>query len=55
MLIRDILKEKNKGISFEFFPPKTEEGKGAFMATVKELMIYDPLYVSVTYGAGGTT
>ncbi|MFN3480988.1 MAG: methylenetetrahydrofolate reductase [Thermodesulfovibrionales bacterium] len=55
MLIRDILKERDKGVSFEFFPPKTEEGKDAFMTVVRELSAFSPLYVSVTYGAGGTT
>lgn len=55
MLIRDILKERDKGVSFEFFPPKTEEGKDAFMTVVRELRAFNPLYVSVTYGAGGTT
>ncbi|MFN3395953.1 MAG: methylenetetrahydrofolate reductase [NAD(P)H] [Thermodesulfovibrionales bacterium] len=55
MLIRDILRERDKGVSFEFFPPKTEEGKDTFMAVVRELRAFNPLYVSVTYGAGGTT
>lgn len=55
MLIRDILKERGKGVSFEFFPPKNEQGKEAFMAVVRELRSFNPLYVSVTYGAGGTT
>jgi methylenetetrahydrofolate reductase (NADPH) len=55
MLIRDILKTRSGGISFEFFPPKSEAGKDAFMGVVKELRQFDPIYVSVTYGAGGTT
>ena len=55
MLIRDILKERDSGISFEFFPPKSEEGKASFMAVIRELRAFNPLYVSVTYGAGGTT
>jgi methylenetetrahydrofolate reductase (NADPH) len=42
-------------ISFEYFPPKTEEGAVALYAAVEQLMVYDPLYMTVTYGAGGST
>jgi methylenetetrahydrofolate reductase (NADPH) len=55
MRISDKFKERKQGISLEFFPPKSIEGKDAFMKVVKDLAVYDPLYVSVTYGAGGTT
>ncbi len=55
MKISDKFKERKQGISFEFFPPKSAEGKDALMKVVKDLSAYDPLYVSVTYGAGGTT
>ncbi|MEE9524834.1 MAG: methylenetetrahydrofolate reductase [NAD(P)H] [Thermodesulfovibrionales bacterium] len=55
MKINEILKKKDRGISFEFFPPKTEEGKHGLLAVVKDLSRYNPLYASVTYGAGGTT
>lgn len=41
--------------SFEFFPPKTEQGHGALMDTLRELRELDPGFVSVTYGAGGST
>lgn len=51
----DVFKERKRGISLEFFPPKSLEGKGAFMRVVKDLGVYDPLYASMTYGAGGTT
>src|SRR6478672_8443992 len=40
--------------SFEFFPPKTEEGEANLFATLAELARLDPTFVSVTYGAGGT-
>jgi methylenetetrahydrofolate reductase (NADPH) len=53
--IDNILKNREKGISFEFFPPKTESGMGHFKEVVHGLSQYAPLYVSVTYGAGGTT
>jgi len=55
MKISTILKEKDKGVSFEFFPPKTEEAKSQFRSVVSGLSRYDPLYASVTYGAGGST
>ncbi len=41
--------------SFEFFPPKTEAGDVALRATIAELRELAPDFVSVTYGAGGTT
>ncbi|EKO79909.1 MULTISPECIES: methylenetetrahydrofolate reductase [NAD(P)H] [unclassified Leptospira] len=41
--------------SFEFFPPKTPEGDLKLMETVKELSRLDPDFVTVTYGAGGST
>jgi len=42
--------------SFEFFPPKTDEGARALLNTVADLQeVWKPDYVSVTYGAGGST
>jgi methylenetetrahydrofolate reductase (NADPH) len=55
MRISDKFKERTHGISLEFFPPKSTEGKDPFMKVVKDLRACDPFYVSVTYGAGGTT
>jgi methylenetetrahydrofolate reductase (NADPH) len=40
--------------SFEFFPPRTEEGERNLEAALEELSRMDPAFVSVTYGAGGT-
>jgi methylenetetrahydrofolate reductase (NADPH) len=40
--------------SFEFFPPKTEEGEANLAAALTELAKLDPTFVSVTYGAAGT-
>src|ERR687885_613808 len=40
--------------SFEFFPPRTEEGERNLEAALAELSRLDPTFVSVTYGAGGT-
>ena len=42
-------------VSFEFFPPKTAEGRTQLDACVTELAVIDPTFVSVTYGAGGST
>lgn len=41
--------------SFEFFPPKTEELEQKLWQTIYELEPLDPVFVSVTYGAGGST
>lgn len=55
MKITDILKKQEKGVSFEFFPPKTESGSKSLLNTLRILKKYKPLYVSMTYGAGGGT
>jgi methylenetetrahydrofolate reductase (NADPH) len=59
-LVRDIYAAKRATgkpvISFEFFPPKTEEGDRALLEkTIPALMEAKPDYCSVTYGAGGST
>jgi methylenetetrahydrofolate reductase (NADPH) len=42
-------------LSFEFFPPKTEKGFDALFRTIADLKRLDPGFVSVTWGAGGST
>ena len=55
MKIRDILSAGQRSISFEFFPPRTEEAVESLFGTIDRLKAYQPDYVSVTYGAGGST
>jgi methylenetetrahydrofolate reductase (NADPH) len=55
MRIDRILEERRPVFSFEFFPPKTDEGQRTLEQTLSELKDDQPDYVSVTYGAGGST
>ena len=55
MKIRNRLNPSNPCFSFEFFPPKTEEGVQNLLRTLETLAPLDPGFVSVTYGAGGST
>jgi methylenetetrahydrofolate reductase (NADPH) len=52
--IATLLRERPT-VSFEFFPPRTEEASATLRATVQELAPLAPSFVSVTYGAGGST
>ncbi len=53
--IADILAEKRPTFSFEVFPPKTPKGMRNLFKTIEKLAKLEPDYVSVTYGAGGST
>jgi methylenetetrahydrofolate reductase (NADPH) len=53
--IIDILDNKKTALSFEFFPPKTAVGFDNLFETIRKLQYLSPSYVSITYGAGGST
>jgi methylenetetrahydrofolate reductase (NADPH) len=55
MKISQILSQGQETFSFEFFPPKTDEGFAQLYQTIENLKPWNPGYVSVTYGAGGST
>jgi methylenetetrahydrofolate reductase (NADPH) len=55
MKIRYRLNPSNPCFSFEFFPPKTEQGFSELFQTIEDLAPLEPGFVSVTYGAGGST
>ena len=53
--IQDAFKQDGPIFSFEFFPPKSQEGEEKLWRALAELQPLQPTYVSVTYGAGGST
>jgi methylenetetrahydrofolate reductase (NADPH) len=55
MRINEILAAETPVFSFEFFPPKTEAGEQNLYKALSELRPLDPSFVSVTYGAGGSS
>jgi methylenetetrahydrofolate reductase (NADPH) len=55
MRIADRLASGPPCFSFEFFPPKSDEGYASLQATLRDLAELKPGFVSVTYGAGGST
>jgi methylenetetrahydrofolate reductase (NADPH) len=55
MRVADCFGTDRPVISFEFSPPKTDKGFESLYRTVRELKRLEPSYVSVTYGAGGST
>jgi methylenetetrahydrofolate reductase (NADPH) len=55
MHITDIMRRQRPTFSFEFFPPKTPEAAETLYRTIRDLESYAPDFVSVTYGAGGST
>ncbi len=55
MHIADIFSQRQTTFSFEFFPPKTDAGSDKLFEAIRDLEPLRPAWVSVTYGAGGTT
>jgi len=55
MKITEIVQKKKPTISFEFFPPRNEAAANELYSAITALESYRPDFVSVTYGAGGTT
>jgi methylenetetrahydrofolate reductase (NADPH) len=55
MHIQDIFEKQRTTISFEFFPPKSDDAWENLYGTIAELEQFKPSFVSVTYGAGGST
>ena len=55
MKISEILKQVRPAFSFEFFPPKDNDGFDLLFKTIDQLKPWKPAFVSMTYGAGGST
>ena len=53
--IKELLAAGGSSYSFEFFPPKTADGERHLWQAIRELENLQPTFVSVTYGAGGST
>ncbi len=55
MGLGDFFKRDKPGLSFELYPPKTDEGVDLLLNAVAELIEFSPDFFTCTYGAGGST
>ena len=55
MSVAELIATRRPSFSFEFFPPRDDAGVEALFDTMRELKYLEPAFVSVTYGAGGST
>ena len=55
MKISEVLQNKQLTLSFEVFPPKKADGYAAVKTAVEQIAALGPSFMSITYGAGGTT
>ena len=55
MKISEIVEKKRYSVSFEVFPPKTEDAREGVTRAAREIAALGPVFMSVTYGAGGGT
>src|SRR3978361_891338 len=53
--VRELVAQNARTSSFEVFPPQDDAGEGQLWQTIRELEPLKPTFVSVTYGAGGST
>jgi methylenetetrahydrofolate reductase (NADPH) len=53
--VAELIATRRPSFSFEFFPPRDDAGVEALFDTMRELRYLEPAFVSVTYGAGGST
>ena len=55
MRVTNLYQQDKPVISMEFFPPRNEDAEKSFGATIDKLSTYNPDYMSITFGAGGST
>ena len=55
MYIGDFFKKRQPVVSFEIFPPKQTSSFESIVTTTKQLSLLKPDFISITYGAGGST